>query len=158
MNGEFFTGKFYQTFGEELTPSLLKLSPKICRGRNTPKHHHYDTKTRQRYHKKRKVLTSITCEHKCRSHPENSSKQNPTIHQRTISLSLVTQSCPTLHDPMDCSPPGSSLSTEFSKQKYLSRQSFLFPGDLDPGIESQSPPLWADSLLFELPGKPIHHD
>ena len=22
---------------------------------------------------------------------------------------LITQSCPTLHDPMDCSPPGSSV-------------------------------------------------
>ena len=45
INGEFFTGEFYQTSGEELTPILLKLFPKICRGRNTPKHH-YDTKTR----------------------------------------------------------------------------------------------------------------
>ena len=31
-----FTGKFYQTFREELTLILLKL-PKNCRGRNTPK-------------------------------------------------------------------------------------------------------------------------
>ena len=45
INGELFTGEFYQTSGEELTPILLKLFPKICRGRNTPKHH-YDTKTR----------------------------------------------------------------------------------------------------------------
>ena len=28
----------------------------------------------------------------------------------TVSLSLVTQSCPTLCDPVDCSPPGSSVS------------------------------------------------
>ena len=27
----------------------------------------------------------------------------------TVSLSLVTQSCPTLCDPVDCSPPGSSV-------------------------------------------------
>ena len=31
----------------------------------------------------------------------------------------VAQSCPTLHDPMDCSPPGSS-SMGFSRQEYWS--------------------------------------
>ena len=44
-------------------PILLKLS-KNCRGRNTSKlslqgHHHPDTKTRQRQHKKRKLQANI---------------------------------------------------------------------------------------------------
>ena len=30
---------------------------------------------------------------------------------------FVAQSCPTLYYPMDCSPPGSPLSMEFSRQK-----------------------------------------
>ena len=41
------------------------------------------------------------------------------------SESEVTQSCPTLHDPMDCSPPGSS-SMGFSRQEYWSGLPFLF--------------------------------
>ena len=32
-----FTGEFYQTCREELTPTLLKLLQKNCRGRNTCK-------------------------------------------------------------------------------------------------------------------------
>ena len=36
------------------------------------------------------------------------------------SESEVTESCPTLSDPMDCSPPGSSIHG-ISRQKYWSR-------------------------------------
>ena len=66
----------------------------------------------------------------------------------------VAQSYPTLCDPMDCSPPGST-SMGFSRQEYWSGLPFLSPGDLpDPGIKPGSPVLQADSLPSEPPGKP----
>ena len=67
---------------------------------------------------------------------------------------LVAQSCLTLHDPMDCSLPGSSV-PGFFRQEHWSGQPFPSPGDLpDQGIEPGSPTLQADSLPSEPPGKP----
>ena len=82
------------------------------------------------------------------------------------SESEVAQSCPTLNDPMDCSPPGSSvhgifqvpLSMEISRQECWRREWVAFPfsrGFPDPGIKPGSPALQADSLLSEPPGKPM---
>ena len=46
------------------------------------------------------------------------------------------QSCPILWDPMDYSPPGSSLSMGFSRQEYWSGLPYPPCQDLpDPGIE-----------------------
>ena len=48
-----------------------------------------------------------------------------------------------------------SPSMAFSRQEYWSGLPFPSPGDLpDPGIETRSPALQADSLLSELSGKP----
>ena len=67
---------------------------------------------------------------------------------------LVTQSCLTLCNPTDCSPPGSSVHETF-RQGYWSGLPFPSPGDLpNPRIEPGSPALQADSLLTELQGKP----
>ena len=70
---------------------------------------------------------------------------------------IVAQSCLTLCDPVDYSPPG-SLSMGFSRQEYWSGLPFLSPGALpNPGIQPRSPALQADSLLSELPGKVFLH-
>ena len=89
----------------------------------------------------------------------------------------VTQSCPTLYDPMDCSPRGSSAHG-ILQQEYCSGLPFPSPGDpgvaisfsrgrigfllqslylSDPGIEPKSPALQTDSLLTEPPGKTLEH-
>ena len=48
-----------------------------------------------------------------------------------------------------------SLSMGFSRQEYWSGRPCRSPADLpDPGIKHGSPTPWADSLPFELPGKP----
>ena len=51
------------------------------------------------------------------------------------------QSCLTLCDPMDCSPPGTSVHGIF-QTRILEWLPFLSLGDLgDPGIEPRSPTL-----------------
>ena len=73
------------------------------------------------------------------------------ITVKTVKV-LVTQSCPTLCDPIDCSParllclwdsPGKSTGVGLP---------FPAPGDLpNPDIEPRSPSFQADSLLSEPP-------
>ena len=68
---------------------------------------------------------------------------------------LVTQSCLTLCDPMNCSLPGSSVHGASPGQNTGVGCHVLPPGDLpEPGIEPRSPALQTDSLLSEPPGKP----
>ena len=71
-----------------------------------------------------------------------------------VKWSEVSQLCPTLCDPVDCSLPGSSV-MGFSRQEYWSELPFPSPGVFpDPGIEPGSPALEADALTSEPPGKP----
>ena len=64
----------------------------------------------------------------------------------TVSTCLVAKSYPTLCDSMDCGPPGSSVHG-ISQARILERVPIPFSKNLpDPGIESVSPALQADSL------------
>ena len=63
------------------------------------------------------------------------------------------QSCLTLCDPIDGSPPGSPI-PGISRQEYWSGLPFPSPEDLpDPGIKPGSPALQADSFTTEPQGK-----
>ena len=75
-------------------------------------------------------------------------------HTHTHTHTEVAQSCPTLCDPMDCSPPGSSVH-RILQARILEWVVIPFFGDLpNPGIEPGSPALQADSLPAELQGSP----
>ena len=64
---------------------------------------------------------------------------------------LVTQSCPTLDNPMDCSLPGSSVHG-ILQARILQWVAIPSPKDLpNPGIQPGFPALQVDSLLFEPP-------
>ena len=66
----------------------------------------------------------------------------------------VTQSCPTLCDPMDCSLPGSSVHG-ILQARILEWVVIPFSRDLSyRGIEPRSPALQADSLPSEPLGMP----
>ena len=68
----------------------------------------------------------------------------------------VAQSCPTFCNPMDCSPPDSSVH-RFLQARIL-EWTYPSPGDLpDPRIEPRSPALQVDYLLAEPPGKPKYY-
>ena len=68
---------------------------------------------------------------------------------------LVTQSCPTLCDSMDCSPPGSSVHG-ILQARILQWVAIPSPGDLpNPGVKPWSSALQVDSLPSEPPGKPL---
>ena len=72
-------------------------------------------------------------------------------------MCLVTQSCPILCDPMDCSPARLLCPWGFSRQEYWSGLPCPPPGDLpNPGTEPRSPALQVDSLPSEPPGKPVN--
>ena len=79
---------------------------------------------------------------------------NTVSHDWLKSESEVTQSCPTLYNPMDCSPPGSSIHgihqarvVEWVVISFSRRSS-------NPGIEPTSPALQADSLPLSHQGSP----
>ena len=62
---------------------------------------------------------------------------------------LVAQSCPSLCNPMDYSLPGSSVHG-ILQARILESVAILSPGDHpNPGTESRSPELQADSLPSE---------
>ena len=63
-------------------------------------------------------------------------------------LNSVTQSCPTLYNLLDGSPPG-SLSMGFPRQEYWIGLPFPSPRDLlDPGIKAESPVFPALQAFF----------
>ena len=78
-----FTGEFYQTPREELTPVPLKLFQKTAEERTLPSSLYKapitlipDTDIT----KKRKLQTNTTDEQRCKIPQQNTNKLNPTIH------------------------------------------------------------------------------
>ena len=66
---------------------------------------------------------------------------------------LVTQSCPTLCDPMVCGPPGSSVHGSLQAEVLEWVAIPCSRGSSQPRDQSWSPALWVDSLPSEPPGK-----
>ena len=74
-------------------------------------------------------------------------------YELSSKVSVVAQLCPTLCNPMGCSPPDSSVHG-ILQARILEWLPFLSPGALpDPGIEPTSPAFQADALPSEPPEK-----
>ena len=75
-----------------------------------------------------------------------------------LNVLLVTQSCLTLWDPMDCSLPGSSVHGDSpGKNTGVGSCSLPRANLSDSGIESGSPELQGDSLPSEPPGSVLNN-
>ena len=69
-------------------------------------------------------------------------------------LCLVAQTCLILFDPMDCSPPGSSVHWDsLGKNTGVGCDALLQEDLPNPRIKLRSPTLQVDSLPTEPPGK-----
>ena len=80
----------------------------------------------------------------------------PSPSPLVVLICLCAQSCPTLCDPMDCSPPGSSLHG-ISQARILECDTISFSRDLpDSGIEPTSSvfPALGGGFFTTPPGKP----
>ena len=71
--------------------------------------------------------------------PEFTTKTNSVVERVCMCVSLHAQSCQTLCDHMDYSPPGSSVHGDSSGKKYWSGLPCPPPGDIaNPGIKPMS--------------------
>ena len=82
-----------------------------------------------------------------------SGNSSPVCHSLFYLESEVAQLCPTLCDPIDCSPPAFFVHGIF--QARILGLPFSSPGYLsDPEMELQSPTFQSDSILSEPTGNP----
>ena len=105
-----------------------------------------------------KSIDYILCSWRWRSSIQ-SSKTRPGADYgsevKCVCVCLDVQSCATLCDPMNCSPPGTHIHG-ILQAGILGRVDVSLSRDLpNPGIEPGSPALQVDSLPSEPPGKHI---
>ena len=103
----------------------------------------------------RSLLPAMKTQHSHKQ-KQNKPKKETNTHCKSTAVvdALVVKSCPTLCNPTDCSPPGSSIHG-ISQVRILEWIAISFSRGLpDPGIKVGSPALKADSLPTEPPEKP----
>ena len=70
------------------------------------------------------------------------------MHIRCVCMHSIAKLCPTLCDPMDCSPPGSSLHGILQARILEWVAISFFTGSPSPGMEPTSPDWQVDSYAL----------